>query len=291
MAANEDDVWSQHVAAVRVVLEQLPWQTWWFRTVAVATILALAVGWYRRRVRNFELQKEQLEIQVEEKTREIQETQDQLVRSEKLAVLGRRIVGIAHEINTPISTIESNTDTATRCVAKMEEILGTVKTSGDSEDCRTFVDILNETNRLSSFVGDRIANVVDSLKTFIRLDGAQFGKVDIHKGLDSAHILIWHEFRDGIAVVKEYGETPEVYCCASELNQVFMTLLRNAAEAIEGEGMITPRTSVDKNTVRVEVSDSGKGIPVEQLKTLFDFNLKPEAPESGWPRIWSMPTT
>lgn len=82
MAANEDEVWSQHVAAVRVVLEQLPWQTWWFRTVAVATILALAVGWYRRRVRNFELQKEQLEIQVEEKTREIQETQDQLVRSE-----------------------------------------------------------------------------------------------------------------------------------------------------------------------------------------------------------------
>lgn len=94
----------------------------------------------------------------------------------------------------------------------MEEILGTVKTPGDSEDCRTFVDILNETNRLSSFVGDRIANVVDSLKTFIRLDGVQFGKVDIHKGLDSAHILFWREFREGIAVVKEYGETPEVYC-------------------------------------------------------------------------------
>ena len=74
-------------------------------------------------------------------------------------------------------------------------------------------------------------------------------------------------------MVKEYGETPEIYCYASELNQVFMTLLRNAAEAIEGEGMITLRTSVDENTVRVEISDSGKGIPIEQLKTLFDFNL------------------
>ena len=273
MAANEDDVWSQHVASVRVVVERPPWQTWWFRTVAGAAILVLAFGWYRRRVRNIELQKEQLEIQVEEKTREIRETQDQLVRSEKLAALGRLTAGIAHEINTPIGTIKSNTDIATRCVAKMEKAWGKVQTPEDSDDYRRFVDTLKESNRLSSFAGDRIANIVDSLKAFTRLDEAQFGKVDIHKGLDSAHTLIRHEFRDGIAVVKEYGETPEIYCYASELNQVFMTLLRNAAEAIEGEGMITLRTSVDENTVRVEISDSGKGIPIEQLKTLFDFNL------------------
>jgi len=203
MAANEDDVWSQHVASVRVVVEQPPWQTWWFRTFAVAAILALAFGWYRRRVRNIELLKQQLQIQVEEKTREIRETQEQLVRSEKLAAVGRLTAGIAHEINTPIGTIKSNTDIVTRCVATMEETWGKVKTPEDSEDYRRFVDILNETNRLSSFSGDRIAHIVDSLKTFSRLDGAEFGRVDIHKGLDSAHTLIRHEFRDGIAVLPD----------------------------------------------------------------------------------------
>ncbi len=273
MAANEDDVWSQHVPSVRVVVEQPPWQTWWLRTVVGAAILALAFGWYRRRIKNIEVQKEQLEIQVEEKAREIRETQDQLVRSEKLAVLGKLTAGIAHEINTPLGTIKSNTDIATRCIGKIEEAWRKEKTLENSGDNRRFVDILKESNLLSSFAGDRIANLVDSLKTFTRLDEAQFGKVDIHKGLDSAHTLIRHEFRDGIAVVKEYGETPEIYCYGSELNQVFMALLRNAAEAIEGEGMITLRTSVHEDTVRVEISDSGKGIPVGEVETLFDFDL------------------
>ena len=80
---------------------------------------------------------------------------------------------------------------------------------------------------------------------------------------------------------KEYGEIPEIYCYASELNQVFMTLLRNAVEAIEDEGTITLRTSVDKNKVRVEISDSGKGIPVEQLESLFDFSLTTKGARVG----------
>ena len=74
-------------------------------------------------------------------------------------------------------------------------------------------------------------------------------------------------------MVRQYGELPEIYCYASELNQVFMTLLRNAVEAIEGEGKVTLKTSIDKNKVRVEISDSGKGISKERLATLFDFSF------------------
>lgn len=268
MATNKHGQWSDDIAELSVVVDSPPWQTWWFRIVAAATILALAFGFYRRRIRNIEVQKEQLEIQVEEKTREIRETQDQLVQSEKLAAIGRLTAGVAHEINTPIGAIKSNTDVATRCVAKLEESWGK-----SSHEHQRFLEILNENNRVSSSASDRIANIVNSLKTFTRLDEAEFGKVDIHECLDSAYTLIRHEIRDGIEVAKEYGEIPEIYCYASELNQVFMTLLSNAVEAIEGEGTITLRTSVDKNKVRVEISDSGKGIPVEQLKTLFDFNF------------------
>ena len=190
------------------------------------------------------------------------------MQSEKLAALGRLTAGIAHEINTPIGTIKSNTDIATKCVAKLEESWGKSR-----EEHQRFFEILKENNRVSSFTSDRIANIVNGLKTFTRLDEAEFAKVDIHEGLDSAYTLIRHEIRDGIEVAKEYGEIPEIFCYASELNQVFMTLLSNAVEAIEGEGTITLRTSVDKNKVRVEFSDSGKGIPVEQLESLFDFNF------------------
>ena len=272
-ASNRDGVWSEEEAAIDIVITPPIWKTWWFRSLAVATILFLVFSGYKRRVRNIELQKERLEIQVEEKTREIRETQDQLVQSEKLAALGRLTAGIAHEINTPIGAIKSNADIAARCVAKLEEILGESKGLEDDDGYRRFLDVLKENNRVSLSASDRISNLVNNLKAFSRLDEAPFAKCDIHKGLDSAYALIRHEIRDEIEVAKEYGELPEIYCYASELNQVFMTLLRNAIEAIEGEGRVTLKTSVDKNKVRVEISDSGKGIPKERLTTLFDFSF------------------
>ena len=85
--------------------------------------------------------------------------------------------------------------------------------------------------------------------------------------------LIQHEIRDEIELIKEYGDLPAVYCQAGELNQVFMTLLMNAIQAIEDKGTITIQTSADADQVRIDISDSGKGISPEQLKTIFDFSF------------------
>ena len=221
----------------------------------------------------------------EERYRDLYEnlktTQGQLVQSEKMAALGKLTAGIVHEINTPIGAIKSNTDVAIRCVAKLEEIFANTRTVTNSDEYQKFLDILKGSSRVSSTASERIADIVSSLKNFTRLDEAESQEVNIHEGLDSAHTLMQHEIKSDVDVVKQYGEIPEIRCYASELNQVFMTLLRNAVQAIEGEGTITLRTSVDKNNVRIEISDSGKGIPAEQLETLFDFNFTTKGARVG----------
>ena len=204
---------------------------------------------------------------------ELKAAQTQLVQSEKMAAIGQLTAGIAHEINSPIGVIRSNFETARRCTAKLEEILEKAKEIAKNSQYQKFLGILKDNSQVSTIASDRIANIVSSLKNFTRLDEAEFARVNIHEGLDSTLTLIQHEIKDGIDVVKEYAELPEVHCCPSEINQVFMTLLRNAVQAIDNEGRVIVRTSTEKTNVSVQFSDTGKGISPENLKTLFDFGF------------------
>jgi len=196
--SNNDGVWNEKGAAIKITITPPFWQTWWFRIVAGASVLALAFGWYRNRIKNIETQKKKLEIQVEEKTREIRQTQAQLVQSEKMAALGKLTAGIAHEINTPIGAIKSNTDVAIRCVAKLEKILA--KTVTNSDEHQKIFEILKENSWVSSTASDRITDIVSSLKNFTRLDEAEFEKADLHEGLDSTLTLIQHEMKVQVGV-------------------------------------------------------------------------------------------
>ena len=94
--------------------------------------------------------------------------------------------------------------------------------------------------------------------------------VDLHEGIDSTIPLIQHQLKQGISIVKEYGKIPMVTCYPSRLNQVFLNLLVNASQAMEGEGSITIRTSADDDTVRLQFADTGRGIPEENLSRVFD---------------------
>jgi AhpD family alkylhydroperoxidase len=204
---------------------------------------------------------------------ELERTQAQLVQSEKMAALGKLVAGIVHEINTPIGTINSTTDTLSRSITHIvEEIEGSPSLDGvkDNRQFQSSVRALRDSNPITLAASERITRIVNSLKAFAHLDEATYQNADLHEGLENTLTLLEHDFRDKIRVVREYGEIPKVTCNPGEINQVFMNLLQNAAEAIKDKGTITIRTFEKDGDVHVQVIDTGTGISPRRRERLFD---------------------
>jgi signal transduction histidine kinase len=129
----------------------------------------------------------------------------------------------------------------------------------------------------------RVRKIVQDLKDFSRVGQAEWQWADLHAGLDSTLNIVWNELKYKCKVNKEYGELPEVYCLPSQLNQVFMNLFVNAAQAIENHGEVTIRTGRAGEEAWVEVADTGKGIPRENLNRIFEpfFTTKPVGQGTG----------
>ncbi|MCQ2739003.1 MAG: ATP-binding protein [bacterium] len=176
---------------------------------------------------------------------ELKDTQLKLINSEKMASLGQLIAGVAHEINTPISSIKSNNEIATKLINKLSD--------SDAE-------LLKEINSIDKEAIERINRLVISLRKFVRLDEAESQETNINKELDLTLDLIRHETKNRITIVKNYGDLPLIKCYPNMLNQVFMNILVNAAHAISGEGSITIDTIFEKNNLKVIISDTGCGI-------------------------------
>ena len=207
---------------------------------------------------------EELEAKVDERTRELREKQTQLVQSEKMAALGNLVAGVAHEINTPLGALKSNNDIFFRSISKMKIILSDmIGPEGSPRDpglakLFTSIDKLNDVSKTAS---DRIVKIVNSLRSFARLDQAEMDTVDIHEGLESTLTLVHHELKRRIEVHKEYGDLPKISCYPNQLNQVFMNLLVNASQAIDDKGEIFIKTYVHDQNAVVEIRDTGRGIP------------------------------
>ena len=224
------------------------------------------------------------EVRFRDLYEELKTTQGQLIQSERMAALGQLTAGIVHEINTPIGTIKTTVDTIGRCSTKIDSILEKSKTLTElkeNNDYQKSARILKENGQVASTASDRITKVVTSLKNFTRLDQAEFEKADINEGLDSTLTLIQLELKDGVRLEKSYGDIPKIQCYPSELNQVFMTLLRNAAQATEKKGALRIKTAADENYVYVIISDTGKGMPPDKIKTLFDLRFATKGTRMG----------
>lgn len=203
--------------------------------------------------------------------RQLREAQAELVSSAKMASLGMLIAGVAHEINTPLGALHSNHDTIHRAIRKLEAILeDEVVEEHELEDVRRIVRALDGVSATNSMAMERMVKIVDSLRTFGRVDRSEIDRTDLHEGIESTLAILAHKLKDRVAVVKEFGTLPKVECYANQIHQVFMNLIMNAAQAIRGTGTVTIRTRHEGDEVAVEIEDTGVGIPAENLTRIFD---------------------
>jgi PAS domain S-box-containing protein len=230
--------------------------------------------------------------------RRLGEAQSQLLQSEKMASIGVLAAGVAHEINNPVGFVNSNLSSLQRYLESLLRLLsGYEAHEGDLSDAaRTALSALRQEvdadylrEDLGSLLSesmdglDRIKRIVQDMKDFSHVGGGDVLLANLEAGLDSTLNVVWNELKYKAEVVKHYGDIDPIDCIPSQLNQVFMNLLVNAANAIETHGRITVSTAQDTDHVTVSVSDTGSGIRAEHLDRIFEpfFTTKPVGKGTG----------
>ena len=191
---------------------------------------------------------------------EIKEQQTEMIMDSRMAAMSGLVAGVAHEINTPLGALTSSLQTSGKAVDKLE---------GNDR----IVGVLRDGTRTATAATGRIREVAASLKDFARLDEAELQRVDIHDGLDSTISLVSPETRGSAEIVRHFGDLPKVTVRAKEINQVFMTLVVNAFEAMDGEGTLTIKTQPVVDGIEVSITDTGPGIAANVLPKLFEVRF------------------
>lgn len=239
--------------------------------------------------------------------RHLKESQAQLIQSEKMASLGQMVAGVAHEINTPLGYVRNNVELTRSAIIEVRKILSafesvfTLILSGTADEnilqteietlgqMRTDFYEINPLDDLDQLFEDtlygigQISEIVLSLKNFSRLDQAAVANVNVNQCIENTLIIAKNVLKHKCEVIKQFGELPSISCSPSQINQVFLNLLTNAAQAIEQYGTITINTWNEGNYVYASVIDNGKGIPTENLSKIFDpfFTTKPIGQGTG----------
>ncbi len=241
----------------------------------------------------------QKNVNLDTKNVQLKAVQSQMIHQEKMASLGRLVAGIAHELNNPINFVHGNLPYLKEYVEdlkklvdsidqdklppvqqkKLKELKETVKYDFLVADLDNIIADLNEG-------ADRIRTIIRNLRSFSRLDEAELKEASIHEGLDSSlKILSQYYGSHQITINKDYSELPTLMCNPGQLNQVWMNILANAAQAVEAKenGMVEIKTALDKGQIVVTISDNGTGIKPEIQSKIFDpfFTTKPVGQGTG----------
>jgi two-component system, NtrC family, sensor kinase len=221
----------------------------------------------------------QVNQDLQEANRRLKETQAQLIQNEKMASLGQLVAGIAHEINNPLAFVLNNlfiVESGLDGLSPEMEPLLPEPSLGKLRKTRIRLREMKEGL-------DRVKALVLDLRTFSRLDEAEFKTVDIGETIDTVLLLLKHTMNGRIVVEKHYAAERKLYCYAGKLHQVLMNLIANAVDAIEGDGKIVIATNQIADVFLISIRDSGTGIAEAIRSKIFDpfFTTKPVGRGTG----------
>jgi len=271
-----------------------------FRVYMIAYAAALLIGLGYLGI-SIMAANESLERRVTERTselsdalRHLKESEVQLIQSEKMSSLGQMVAGVAHEINTPLAYVNNSLSAVNERLPEIIVAIG---------NCEKLLALLNDPdikpddlNRQYALVSEQlgeishhallgeltglvkdglygttqVAEIVTNLKDFSRLDRSKVSSFNVNDGLSSTLGLAKHLLKS-IKVSKHFSELPPITCSPSQINQVFLNLITNAAQVLPPQnGEISLTTRLEKNGVAVDVADNGSGIPPDVLPKIFD---------------------
>jgi PAS domain S-box-containing protein len=232
--------------------------------------------------RNLQLALEELERAY----KELKATQAQILQQEKMASIGQLAAGVAHEINNPMAFISSNLGTLDKYVHRLtgfiqtqSEVIESLKAADAIEGLKRkqkelkldyITEDINQLITESLDGSERVQKIVQGLKSFARVDEAEYKYADINECIESTINIVWNELKYKATLKKDYGNLPLTKCYPQQMNQVFMNLLINAGHAIEKQGEITIKTWNEDGSIWVAISDTGHGIPKESLNRIFE---------------------
>ena len=222
---------------------------------------------------------------------DLQSAQSQILQQEKMASIGQLAAGIAHEVNNPMGFIISNLGSLQKYINRLEEFIKmqteTIeRLAPENPDSGAILETIRENKRSlkldyiledsenlikESLDGaDRVKHIVQNLKDFSRIDETEIKLADINQGLESTINIVWNELKYKITLHKDYGDLPLIRCNPGQMNQVFLNILINAAQAIDKQGDIFVKTWHDNGHVHISISDTGCGIPSDKIRRIFE---------------------
>jgi hemerythrin-like metal-binding protein len=252
-----------------------------------------------------EVANQSLELRVQERTRDLKETlvklqqvQSRLLQSEKMAAVGQLAAGVAHEINNPVGFVTSNMGSLTEYVGQLFALIDQYQAALSSlpsehraalQSASQKIDLDYLREDVPSLLKesrdglDRIKDIVVGLRDFAHADDGQWTPIDLTQILEGALKVAGNEIKNKGTVVKELADLPPVACISSQISQVLVNLLVNAAQALQAPGVITLRSGVQGESVWIEVRDSGCGMPEDVKKHIFEpfYTTKPVGKGTG----------
>ncbi len=224
--------------------------------------------------------------ELERAYKELKTSQAKILQQEKMASLGQLAAGVAHEINNPMAFISSNLGTLDKYVHRLtgfiqtqSEVIESLKATDAIEGLKRkqkelkldyITEDINQLITESLDGSERVRKIVQGLKNFARVDEAEYKYADINECIESTLNIVWNELKYKATLKKDYGNLPLTKCYPQQMNQVFMNLLINAGHAIEKQGEITIKTWDGDGSIWVAISDTGHGIPGEDLNKIFE---------------------
>jgi signal transduction histidine kinase len=275
--------------------------------VAVGVVCLILVGLMLRagqRAARAEKRSAELAADLEK----MQQTQSQVIHTTKLASLGQMIAGVAHEMNTPIGFVKSNVEVVRELLGEHRQLIGKclqgfdVMLAADLNNPQMVEPMRRALTKVRAALandarltdGDellkdsvdglvQIANLVKNLKGFARVDRDGMDALDLNECVESALTIAAHQLRDRVEVVRELGQLPKINGVASQINQVLLNLITNAAQAMDEGGTLTVASRRSGDQVEIDVTDTGSGIPDEVMPKIFDpfFTTKPVGEGTG----------